>query len=260
MITSWYYAHDGAKKGPVSRNDLQLALNLGEIDRQTLVWCEGMTQWQALESVEDLQPLLEQVPPPLPDSPPPLPAPESASPAAADSADADPDDRGGHGDDRSQADRRRPGKVREIGERWFVKTVEWLADKIGNLLWEKYFGKPAVVFIFLPSLVVGVVVTVNHLRPKEPANPSGQIRIDANPWGEVGWIRGPGGRKIDLPEVRTTPLVLTLPVGAYQAQVDYPHARASKRCDLQVQPGRLATCWLDLAPVDAASYFQRIGW
>ncbi len=54
--------------------------------------------------------------------------------------------------------------------------------------------------------------------------------------------------------------MITLPVGSYQAQVDYPHAQASKRCDFRVEPDLVAKCWLDLAPVSAESYFQKIGW
>ncbi len=74
MTTTWYYNDGEAQKGPVSEDDLQLALSRGEVDRQSLVWRNGMPEWQPLETVDELQPLLEHIPPPLPEQPPPLPA------------------------------------------------------------------------------------------------------------------------------------------------------------------------------------------
>lgn len=86
MATSWFYAHDGAQKGPASQDELRDALIRGDIDRHALVWCQGMAAWQALDSVEALQPLLEDLPPPMPPTPaapPPLPAAPPPMPAAA---------------------------------------------------------------------------------------------------------------------------------------------------------------------------------
>ena len=275
MAVSWYYAHDGARRGPVSRDDLRLALDQGEIDRQSLVWREGLPQWQALDSVEDLQPLLEHLPPPLPSEPPPLPSappplsqasalPATAGTTAAGTTAADSQDGSRSGDQRSETARlRRRGKVMAVLGDWLRKTVEWLGGKIGNTLWSRLFDRPAVVtLVLVPCLVVGVVYAVKQLPPKEPqtAAAMGQVRIDANPWGRIDWIRGPSGKKLDLPEGRTTPFVTTLPVGSYQAQVGYAHAQTTDLCDLRVEPDQLATCWLDLAPVDAKSYFQKLGW
>lgn len=270
MDTAWFYAHEGTKKGPVSRDDLQRALLRGEVDRQTLVWCKAMPQWQALESVEELRPLLEHVPPPLPPEPPavapeppPLPPPAPAAPPAAGSGSAAAPSRerpAGQGDG-PQTGRRPAGEGRALLVDWFSSTTKWLADKIGHALWVKIFGQPAAVYVLISGLVAGGFYTVIVVRPeKSPvAAATGRVRIDANPWGEVRWIRGPQGN-VALPEAKTTPLVLTLPAGSYQARVDYPQTRASEVCDLTVQPDRVATCWLDLAPVDAESYFQRIGW
>ncbi len=265
METSWHYAHDGVQKGPVSPDEIRLALVRGEVDRQSLVWCEGMPEWLALESVEDLQPLLAHAPPPLPHQPPPLPAKTPSLPAAAGSSIGDSRDRSDHGEDRSESDRRqRPGKAKRVAEGLLDSTAEWLGKTIGHALKEYFSGRPVVTVvtvITLPLLVASVTYAVIIRRPDPPVlETTGLVRIDANPWGQVQWIRGPGGINIDLPEIRTTPLVMTLPVGNYQAQVVYPHAKASDRCDLQVQPASLATCWLDLAPVDAKSYLKRIGW
>ncbi len=53
---------------------------------------------------------------------------------------------------------------------------------------------------------------------------------------------------------------MDLPAGDYQAQVDYPHTQASARCELRVVADQVARCWLDLAPVNANSYLQELGW
>ncbi|MDY7092726.1 MAG: hypothetical protein SX243_07110 [Acidobacteriota bacterium] len=92
------------------------------------------------------------------------------------------------------------------------------------------------------------------------SGPAGQVQIDANPWGEVDWIRTSEGSRVDLPSMRTTPLVMSLPVGNYEAQVTYPPGPEVRRCSLQVEQDQVATCWVDLAPVDASSYLEKIGW
>jgi hypothetical protein len=123
-------------------------------------------------------------------------------------------------------------------------------------------GLPVVVWILTPIvLTVLVVIIVRGDIIKPPVPPAaGQVRIDANPWGEVEWIRGSDGREVNLGGGRTTPFLTSLPAGDYEVQVSFPHTHASKRCGLQVRPDHLATCWLDLAPVDAGAYFKRIGW
>jgi GYF domain 2 len=261
MGDSWYYAYDGARKGPVSREDLRQALIQGEIERHSLVWCEGMPQWQALESLEELQSLVEQVPPPLPPEPPPLPSEPPQQPsapfAAAPSDAVGPGERSDGEDQRPRAGRQRNGKAKKLG----AGLVGWLAEVLGDALKQWLLGRPVTSLLAVSVLVVVVVYAVKNPPPKpELPQVSGRVLIDANPWGQVEWIHGPRGVDVDLPAGRTTPLVMSLPVGSYQARVDYPHARASERCEFQVQPDELVTCRLVLAPVDAKSYFQKIGW
>ncbi len=277
MVVAWYYAHDGAHKGPVSRDDLRLALIGGEIHRLSLVWCEGMPHWQVLESIEELQSLLEPpAPPPVPREPapplqapaPPAPAPAApvpqalASTAVAPQAPAQPVDAAADARDDSN---REPSET--VTTRMLEKAAGGFGSKIGEAVWEWLFGGASaphrrarqvvtfVVLVLVPSATVGSY----YIGNRSPAVAMGQVRIDANPWGQVEWVRGPGGA-VDLPETPTTPFLMTLPVGNYQAQINYPDAQAPQRCDLHVQPDQVATCWLDLAPVDAKSYFQKIGW
>jgi uncharacterized RDD family membrane protein YckC len=43
----WYYAVDGQRKGPISQSDLERLVAEGTITSSTLVWRQGMAQWQA---------------------------------------------------------------------------------------------------------------------------------------------------------------------------------------------------------------------
>lgn len=54
-IHQWYYSADNQQQsGPVSADTLVSLLHAGNLTRETLVWREGMPQWQALHSVAEL--------------------------------------------------------------------------------------------------------------------------------------------------------------------------------------------------------------
>lgn len=48
---NWYYAEDGAQKGPVSEEQFQALVQAGTIQPDTLVWREGMPDWKTYEEV-----------------------------------------------------------------------------------------------------------------------------------------------------------------------------------------------------------------
>jgi hypothetical protein len=52
--------------GPFPVEELRARAQVGQLERSTLVWSEGMAQWQAAAEVEELKPLFAAVPPPLP--------------------------------------------------------------------------------------------------------------------------------------------------------------------------------------------------
>jgi hypothetical protein len=134
--------------------------------------------------------------------------------------------------------------------------------KIGFEVWKLYRNQPAI-SIAITTVVVGATVVLAVYPPRLPTThetATGVVRIDANPWGRIEWIQGPAGGRIDLPQGRTTPLSIALPVGTYTARVVYPATQTSQQCDLRVRPDQVATCWLNLAPVDAKAYLRRIGW
>ena len=62
----YYAAVDGKQSGPYDRGQLQELVQRGTIDRDTLVWAEGMDGWKAAGEVEGVAKLFGSVPPPLP--------------------------------------------------------------------------------------------------------------------------------------------------------------------------------------------------
>lgn len=65
----YFYAVNGAQQGPVSFEQLQALFAGRTINRDSLVWKQGMTNWTALKDVEELKSFLGgNTPPPLPNS------------------------------------------------------------------------------------------------------------------------------------------------------------------------------------------------
>ncbi|MGB5065938.1 MAG: DUF4339 domain-containing protein, partial [Albidovulum sp.] len=58
-----YYSVNGQTFGPMNGEQLKAKIAAGEVGRQTLVWMEGMTDWQAAATVAAVAPLLTTVPP-----------------------------------------------------------------------------------------------------------------------------------------------------------------------------------------------------
>ena len=50
-VKEWFYERSGESRGPVSEAAIRLGLRNGKIDGTTLVWREGMANWQALGEV-----------------------------------------------------------------------------------------------------------------------------------------------------------------------------------------------------------------
>ena len=74
-LTGYFVAVDGQSTGPHDTAGLTELINRGQLNRDTLVWRDGMPAWVAAGTVEELLPLLPVVPPPLPAAvmPPPIP-------------------------------------------------------------------------------------------------------------------------------------------------------------------------------------------
>ncbi len=55
----WYYAVGNDRRGPITREALAGLVQAGEVTAQTYVWQNGMANWSLLESVAELQDLLD---------------------------------------------------------------------------------------------------------------------------------------------------------------------------------------------------------
>ncbi len=66
MEQEWWYSTAGERKGPVSAEALRQLLLEGKVPPSTLVWKEGLANWQPLSEVQDLQQVVKSIPPELP--------------------------------------------------------------------------------------------------------------------------------------------------------------------------------------------------
>lgn len=66
----WFAGIDGHQVGPLDAPGIQQAISSGRVNRETLVWREGMGAWTPAGQIADLTRFFGAVPPPLP---PPLP-------------------------------------------------------------------------------------------------------------------------------------------------------------------------------------------
>ncbi len=63
---SFFMAVSGAQQGPFDMAALAQRAAKGELARDTLVWTQGMSDWQPAGQVSELTPLFSNAPPPLP--------------------------------------------------------------------------------------------------------------------------------------------------------------------------------------------------
>ncbi|MGL6290526.1 MAG: RDD family protein [Silanimonas sp.] len=89
----WYYVNaDRQRQGPVPTSTIRELAAAGTLNARTLVWRQGMPQWQALEQVAaGLGVTLASTPLAAPPSPPPASRVDDAAPTAARSTAFDPD-------------------------------------------------------------------------------------------------------------------------------------------------------------------------
>ncbi|GMV98991.1 MAG: hypothetical protein AMXMBFR84_01310 [Candidatus Hydrogenedentota bacterium] len=66
---SYFVASGGQQAGPYDVAALQNQARGGQLTRDTLVWCEGMVNWEKAGSVPALSSVFSAMPPPLPPSP-----------------------------------------------------------------------------------------------------------------------------------------------------------------------------------------------
>lgn len=57
MAGEWYYARNGQQVGPLTFEQLRQLAGNGQLQKQDLVWSEGMTNWVTAETIEGLFPV-----------------------------------------------------------------------------------------------------------------------------------------------------------------------------------------------------------
>jgi uncharacterized RDD family membrane protein YckC len=85
METTWYYAdRHGQQQGPLSREDFLQLIERERLSPDTLVWRDGLAQWQPLSALAEELGLGQPITPPPPATPPPprfsTPAPFATTP------------------------------------------------------------------------------------------------------------------------------------------------------------------------------------
>ena len=61
-MSDWWYGLSGERKGPVGNDDLHHLLVSGTLTSSSLVWTQGMREWQPVAQMEQLASLLTSLP------------------------------------------------------------------------------------------------------------------------------------------------------------------------------------------------------
>jgi hypothetical protein len=70
QAVQWFAAINGQQAGPFDSGTLQTMIQQNKITKQTLIWRQGMPNWQAAIEVPEVAGAFNQAPPPIP---PPIP-------------------------------------------------------------------------------------------------------------------------------------------------------------------------------------------
>jgi tetratricopeptide (TPR) repeat protein len=90
---------------------------------------------------------------------------------------------------------------------------------------------------------------------------TGQLAIDALPWGEVVEIRdGSGSLVDDLPRSRVTPMVVSLLEGSYTVKVRADDGQAVRDIPVTVVAQQVVTAKENFNSLAADDYFEKSGW
>ena len=65
-MRQWYYLQNAQQTGPIAEDQLVRMLNAGQLDRESLVWTQGMQNWTKAVEVSELGIARGGVPPALP--------------------------------------------------------------------------------------------------------------------------------------------------------------------------------------------------
>jgi len=127
------------------------------------------------------------------------------------------------------------------------------------LMLKPWQAAPAVARKILPvkAPVTGTIAGASVIVAAPPAA-SGELLINALPWGQVVSVRNGAGVE-QLTATAETPLVLSLPAGPYKVQLTNPNSNRSVVLDATVTANALSRSEIELDNIDAATYVDSIG-
>jgi hypothetical protein len=89
---------------------------------------------------------------------------------------------------------------------------------------------------------------------------SGELVLNAYPWGKVESVTDSSGKPVALPADATTPLKLTLPAGVYQVTFRHPQVTRTAKQVAQVQAKGSVTVATTFNGISTRDYLKRAGW
>jgi len=88
----------------------------------------------------------------------------------------------------------------------------------------------------------------------------GKLAIDAVPWGEVTEIRSNDGKTQDLPDNRSTPMLVILMAGNYTVSIRDGNGGSPKQLTVNVAAQKTAVATAQFDSLSADDYFERSNW
>jgi len=147
--------------------------------------------------------------------------------------------------------------------RWYAvaAVVAILAAAAAFAIWQRSPAAGTAPPVTVSNTMAGSTLTVAATASPLPAVPSseGQLLINALPWGQVSSVVDASGVERLRGGPADTPLLLSLPDGAYKVRLMNPNSGQSVVLDATVQAGTLARAEAELDRVEAQEYVDRAG-
>ena len=103
------------------------------------------------------------------------------------------------------------------------------------------------------------VASTTTVTVTPPVIETGQLVINALPWGEVTSVTDSAGTERLKGGRVETPLMLSLPAGEYKVRLSNPNSKKNVVVDASVKPNEISRCEAELDRIDADAYVAGIG-
>ncbi len=155
-----------------------------------------------------------------------------------------------------------PATARPLLPRWYAITaivaLLLIVGAVALLLNQKDVEPPAAPVVETIAQQSTTAEATTDVTVAEPNVENGQLLINALPWGEVVSIRNADGVE-QLEASAETPVVITLPAGAYKVRLTNPNSNRAVILDATVTADSLARLEAQMDSIDAAGYVEGLG-